>query len=53
MGELPAGIESFEIAQRVIMNDYTNAFLGTFYVALVSLVILLTIKEVIGSWQKS
>ncbi|MFZ8785718.1 carbon starvation CstA family protein [Thermocrinis sp.] len=53
MGELPAGIESFEIAQRVIMNDYTNAFLGTFYVALVSLVILLTLKEVISSWQKS
>jgi Carbon starvation protein, predicted membrane protein len=53
VGELPAGIESFEIAQRVIMNDYTNAFLGTFYVALVSLVILLTLKEVISSWQKS
>jgi carbon starvation protein len=53
MGELPAGIISFEIAQRVIMNDYTNAFLGTLYVALVSLVILLTLKEVIGSWQKS
>jgi Carbon starvation protein, predicted membrane protein len=53
MGELPAGIKSFEIAQRVIMNDYTNAFLGTLYVALVSLVILLTIKEVISSWQKS
>lgn len=53
MGELPAGIESFEIAQRVIMNDYTNAFLGAFYVALVSLVIMLTLKEVIGSWQKS
>jgi carbon starvation protein len=53
MGELPAGIKSFEIAQRVIMNDYTNALLGTLYVALVSLVILLTIKEVIGSWQKS
>jgi carbon starvation protein len=52
-GELPAGIKSFEIAQRVIMNDYTNAFLGTLYVALVSLVILLTLKEVIGSWQKS
>jgi carbon starvation protein len=52
-GELPAGINSFEIAQRVIMNDYTNAFLGTLYVALVSLVILLTLKEVIGSWQKS
>jgi carbon starvation protein len=53
MGELPAGIKSSEIAQRVIMNDYTNAFLGTLYVALVSLVILLTLKEVIGSWQKS
>jgi carbon starvation protein len=53
MGELPAGIISFEIAQRVIMNNYTNAFLGTLYVALVSLVILLTLKEVIGSWQKS
>jgi carbon starvation protein len=53
MGELPAGIKSFEIAQRVIMNDYTNAFLGTLYVALVSLVILLTLKEVISSWQKS
>lgn len=53
MGELPAGIKSFEIAQRVIMNDYTNAFLGTLYVALVSLVILLTLKEFIGSWQKS
>jgi len=53
MGELPAGIKSFEIAQRVIMNDYTNAFLGTLYVALVSLVILFTLKEVIGSWQKS
>jgi carbon starvation protein len=53
MGELPAGIKSFEIAQRVIMNDYTNALLGTLYVALVSLVILLTLKEVIGSWQKS
>jgi carbon starvation protein len=53
MGELPAGIKSFEIAKRVIMNDYTNAFLGTLYVALVSLVILLTLKEVIGSWQKS
>jgi Carbon starvation protein, predicted membrane protein len=53
MGELPAGINSFEIAQRVIMNDYTNAFLGTLYVALVSLVILLTLKEVISSWQKS
>jgi carbon starvation protein len=53
MGELPAGIKSFEIAQRVITNDYTNAFLGTLYVALVSLVILLTLKEVIGSWQKS
>jgi Carbon starvation protein, predicted membrane protein len=53
MGELPAGVKSFEIAQRVIMNDYTNAFLGTLYVALVSLVILLTIKEVISSWQKS
>ncbi|WP_299198192.1 carbon starvation CstA family protein [Thermocrinis sp.] len=53
MGELPAGIKSFEIAQRVIMNDYTNAFLGTLYVALVSLVILLTLREVIGSWQKS
>jgi carbon starvation protein len=52
-GELPAGIKSFEIAQRVIMNDYTNAFLGTLYVALVSLVILLTIKEVISAWQKS
>ncbi|MDT7910883.1 MAG: carbon starvation CstA family protein [Thermocrinis sp.] len=52
-GELPAGIKSFEIAQRVIMNDYTNAFLGTLYVALVSLVILLTLKEVISSWQKS
>jgi carbon starvation protein len=52
MGELPAGIKSFEIAQRVIMNDYTNAFLGTLYVALVSLVILFTLKEVIGSWQK-
>jgi carbon starvation protein len=52
MGELPVGIKSFEIAQRVIMNDYTNAFLGTLYVALVSLVILLTLKEVIGSWQK-
>jgi carbon starvation protein len=52
-GELPTGIKSFEIAQRVIMNDYTNAFLGTLYVALVSLVILLTLKEVIGSWQKS
>jgi len=52
-GELPAGIKSFEIAQRVIMNDYTNAFLGTLYVALVSLVILLTLREVIGSWQKS
>jgi len=35
------------------MNDYTNAFLGTLYVALVSLVILLTLKEVISSWQKS
>jgi carbon starvation protein len=53
MGELPAGIKSFEIAQRVIMNDYTNALLGTLYVSLVSLVILLTLKEVIGSWQKS
>jgi Carbon starvation protein, predicted membrane protein len=53
MGELPAGIKSFEVAQRVIMNDYTNAFLGTLYVALVSLVILLTLKEVISSWQKS
>jgi carbon starvation protein len=53
MGELPTGIKSFEIAQRVIMNDYTNAFLGTLYVALVSLVILLTFKEVISSWQKS
>ena len=53
MGELPTGIKSFEIAQRVIMNDYTNAFLETLYVALVSLVILLTLKEVIGSWQKS
>jgi carbon starvation protein len=53
MGELPAGIKSLEIAQRVIMNDYTNAFLGTLYVALVSLVILLTLKEVISSWQKS
>lgn len=53
MGELPAGIKSFEIAQRVIMNDYTNAFLGTLYIALVSLVILLTLKEIIGSWQKS
>lgn len=53
MGELPEGIKSFEIAQRVIMNDYTNAFLGTLYVALVSLVILLTLKEVISSWQKS
>jgi carbon starvation protein len=53
IGELPAGIKSFEIAQRVIMNDYTNAFLGTLYVALVSLVILLTLKEVISSWQKS
>ena len=53
MGELPAGIKSFEIAQRVIMNDYTNAFLGTLYVALVSLVILLTLKEVISSWQRS
>lgn len=53
IGELPAGINSFEIAQRVIINDYTNAFLGTLYVALVSLVILLTLKEVIGSWQKS
>jgi len=52
-GELPEGIKSFEIAQRVIMIDYTNAFLGTLYVALVSLVILLTLKEVIGSWQKS
>jgi carbon starvation protein len=52
MGELPAGIKSFEIAQRVIMNDYTNALLGTLYVALVSLVILLTLREVIGSWQK-
>jgi carbon starvation protein len=52
-GELPTGIKSFEIAQRVIMNDYTNAFLGTLYVALVSLVILLTLKEVISSWQKS
>jgi len=39
--------------RRVIMNDYTNAFLGTLYVASVSLVILLTLKEVIGSWQKS
>jgi carbon starvation protein len=38
---------------RVIMNDYTNAFLGKLYVALVSLVILLTLKEVISSWQKS
>lgn len=53
MGELPEGIKSFEIAQRVIMNDYTNAFLGTLYVALVSLVILLTLKEVISAWQKS
>ncbi len=53
MGELPAGIKSFEIAQRVMMNDYTNALLGTLYVALVSLVILLTLKEVISSWQKS
>ncbi len=53
MGELPEGIKSFEIAQRVIMNDYTNAFLGTLYVALVSLVILLTLKEVISSWRKS
>jgi carbon starvation protein len=53
MGELPAGIGSFEIAQRVIVNDYINAFLGTLYVALVSLVILLTLREVISSWQKS
>lgn len=53
MGELPEGIKSFEIAQRVIMNDYTNAFLGTLYLALVSLVILLTLKEVISAWQKS
>jgi carbon starvation protein len=53
MGELPASIKSLEIAQRVIMNDYTNAFLGTLYVALVSLVILLTLREVISSWQKS
>jgi Carbon starvation protein, predicted membrane protein len=53
MGELPEGIKSFEIAQRVIMNDYTNAFLGTLYVALVSLVILLTLKEVVSAWQKS
>ena len=53
MGELPTGIKSFEIAQRVIMNDYINALLETLYVALVSLVILLTLKEVIGSWQKS
>ncbi len=52
-GELPAGIKSFEVAQRVIINDYTNAFLGTIYVALVSLVILLTIKEILRSWQKS
>jgi carbon starvation protein len=52
-GELPAGIGSFEIAQRVIVNDYINAFLGTLYVALVSLVILLTLREVISSWQKS
>jgi carbon starvation protein len=53
MGELPEGIKSFEIAQRVIMNDYTNAFLGTLYVALVSLVILLTLKEIISAWRKS
>jgi carbon starvation protein len=53
MGELPAGIKSFEIAQRVIMNDYTNALLGTLYVALVSLVVLLILKEIIGSWQRN
>jgi hypothetical protein len=52
VGELPPAIKSVEIAQRVIINDYTNAFLGILYVSLVFLVIVLVLKEIFVSWQK-
>ncbi len=47
LGKLPATIPSVEIAQRVIFNNYVNAFMGTLYVSLVLCVIAIALYRIL------
>jgi carbon starvation protein len=43
MGNLPPAVPSFEIANRLVFNNYVNAFMAILYVSLVTAVIVLAI----------
>lgn len=45
-GKLPPTVQSLEIAQRIVFNNYVNAFMGILYVSLVSLVILIALHRI-------
>lgn len=53
IGKLPATIPSVEIAQRVIFNNYVNAFMGTLYVSLVLCVILIALYRILSTVRKT
>ncbi len=52
-GTLPATIPSLEIAQRVIFNNYVNAFMAILYVSLVLCVIAIALYRVFVVVRKS
>ncbi|MEJ5338975.1 MAG: carbon starvation CstA family protein [Aquificaceae bacterium] len=52
-GKLPATLPSVEIAQRVIFNNYVNAFMGTLYVSLVLCVIGIALYRMFMAVRKA
>lgn len=46
LGTLPATIQSVEIAQRVVFNNYVNAFMALLYVSLVLCVIIIALWRI-------
>ncbi|MFN3598736.1 MAG: carbon starvation CstA family protein [Aquificaceae bacterium] len=52
LGNLPPTIPSVEIAQRVIFNNYVNAFMALLYVSLVACVILIALYRIKEAYSK-
>ncbi|SHK14535.1 carbon starvation CstA family protein [Thermocrinis minervae] len=51
-GELPSGINSMDVAHKVLLGDYINATLAFTYVSLVVLVALISLYKVFKHLQK-
>ncbi|MFN3975635.1 MAG: carbon starvation CstA family protein [Aquificaceae bacterium] len=52
LGQLPPTIPSLEIAQRVIFNNYVNAFMALLYVSLVACVVLIALYRIKEAYSK-